>query len=372
MTLLRHSSARPAAHQSIPAISNQAPYLIRQSDDDWHCRFLIRPAHENDHSAILAIAAQVGAGFTSLQNDQPFVEKLLRESVSSLETGYGKTLLVLERLADSQIVGCAAITNPKSPRPFFRNFCEKNGALNITDKYAGATELGSLFVLPDARMGGIGKKLSLARLLFIATAPAVFSDTIFSELRGAIKTDDTSAFFDGITRPFTSKPLIELERLSASETVALYTQLLRTKTIRIERLPRSARSAIGACHQSGVGAKKTLFSEGFEYDGVFDLIDGGPLLAAKRSQIKSLTQRLVLPCKIGATRETRILRDQPAHPLLLSNHCRQHFRACWSVGQIAQNHILISKQTAKTLGVQDAQSICALRLSSSVSRTQPI
>src|SRR4029453_5608534 len=78
----------------------------------------------------------------------------------------------------------------------------RNQTLNLTTDLEGSSEVGGLFLHPDARMGGLGLLLSRCRYLFLKTHRERFAGTVLAELRGVLDEDGHSPFWDAIGGPF--------------------------------------------------------------------------------------------------------------------------------------------------------------------------
>ena len=62
---------------------------------------------------------------------------------------------------------------------------------------------------------------------------------------------------------------------------------------------------IGACHPHGQGARRLLEWEGFRFDHVIDIFDGGPLMAAGRDSIRTARESRVVRVEAGHVTQGR-------------------------------------------------------------------
>ena len=74
--------------------------------------------------------------------------------------------------------------------------------------------------------------------------------------------------------------------------------------IYVDLLPPEAREVIGRCHADGVGALKLLEWEGFRFERTVDIFDGGPLVAAPRSMIRTIRESRLVTLEIGESEAT--------------------------------------------------------------------
>ena len=145
------------------------------SPDLWR----VRAARADDLPAILALARLTGGGFTNLPPDAAALGRRLDWSLASFSRNQDVPhnelyLLVLEQLATGRIAGTAMLfsrvgsewpfysykigTLKQTSRELGRNFSLQ--FLSLTSDYDGASEVGGLFLHPDCRSGGLGRRSS--------------------------------------------------------------------------------------------------------------------------------------------------------------------------------------------------------------------
>lgn len=284
----------------------------------------VRPARADDLSAILRLANMAGPGFTSLAVGEEALDARLKKSVASFTGGVDISpdhiyLLMLED-ADGAVVGMSAIKAQIGMRdPFFNfrvlNLAQKStvtdrrfdmDVLVLVNDYSGSTEVGSLFVSSDYRGAekralGAGRLISQARYMLMAAEPARFGDRVISELRGDVDANGTSPFWDALGRKFFHMDFNEADHISAEKDNQFILDLMPKYPIYAALLPEAAQAAIGATHPDGVGAKRFLEREGFRYDGMIDIFDGGPSMSAPTTDIRTIKRSRVLTVKAGPT-----------------------------------------------------------------------
>jgi len=279
---------------------------------------IVRACRAGDFAGLMDLARASGPGFTSLPDDEAAIAERLAQSLAAYRAAPdpavpARYLLILEDVARGAIVGVAAVkAHAMTDRPFFnfrvltigqasfvanRRFDMR--LLVLTNEYSGATEVGSLFLAADARGGGIGRFLAQSRYLLIASDPARFSKTVFAELRGVVDADGQSPFWEGLGAKFFRMSFVDADKLTGTTEGQFILDLMPRTPIYADLLSAPAQAAIGACHPEGAGAKKLLEWEGFAYDHVVDIFDGGPLVACPRDSIRTLRESAVYECAIG-------------------------------------------------------------------------
>lgn len=253
---------------------------------------LIRPASPSDIEDFYELARLAGAGFTSLPANEALLGARLSASERAFEGEAGVLMLALEDMAIKRVVGCAAVKPGGLPRPGFLNFHldQERKQLAPTSRYADMTEVGSLLLHPDYRSGGIGPWLSRSRYLLIATDQKRFGSHIFSELRGVVDEDDRSPFFDAVCAPYFGCSFAEADDCCAHGRQGELNALLPKAPISLDSLEPTARTAMGEPHHAGRRALDFLRADGFRFEGVVDLLDGGPAVVAASRAVKTISE----------------------------------------------------------------------------------
>ncbi|MEM1086288.1 MAG: arginine N-succinyltransferase [Pseudomonadota bacterium] len=280
--------------------------------------YVMRPARLDDFDALMAMAEESGPGFTSLPVDEGIINGRLKKSVASFSGDidpieYGKYLMMLENTETGEIGGCSAVkAGTGIDAPFFnyriitlaqaslagdRRF--DMDALVLTNEFVGYTEVGTLFVREGHRGNGIGRLTAQARYLLMATQPQRFGDMVLAELRGVVDKDGKTPFWDHLSRPFFRMEFVEADYLSATTNNQFILDLMPKYPIYVDLLPPEAREVIGRCHADGVGAMKLLEWEGFRFERVVDIFDGGPMVVAQRELIRTIREAHVVTLEVG-------------------------------------------------------------------------
>lgn len=252
--------------------------------------FVIRAAEIADLADFFELASVAGAGFTSLPADEAFLAERLHGSKAAFAGESGVLMLALEDRDRARVVGCAAIKVGGMARSDFLNFrlADDRKTLETTSLYVGLTEVGSLLVHPEYRQFGVGRWLAQSRYLAIAGDLERFGDFIFSELRGLIDENKNSPFYEGVLAHHFDLTYEEADSRSAYGRQAELNAMLPTTPIVIDDICEAAKAAIACPHQDGRKALRFLKEEGFRFEGTVDLLDGGPLVVAPSSTIRTI------------------------------------------------------------------------------------
>lgn len=271
--------------------------------------YVTRAAGPQDLEGFKELREIAGPGFTSLMLDDKALAEKLQLSAQSFAAnvnapGPERYFIALEHIPSGALVGCAGVksTIGKSP-PFFnfRIITEAQSSAVVDQRFdmdvligvndfTGCTEVGSLFVRPEHRAGGVGRALAQSRYLLMATAPQRFNTRVVSELRGVVSPEGVSPFWEAVGRHFFRMDFAEADKLSATTDNQFILDLTPQHPIYIGLLPQSARDVIGQCHKDGEGARRLLEWEGFSFSNVVDIFDGGPLLTVQRDHIRTLRE----------------------------------------------------------------------------------
>ncbi|MDX2235717.1 MAG: arginine N-succinyltransferase [Hyphomonadaceae bacterium] len=327
--------------------------------------YVIRPMRTGDLDGFRRLRDLAGPGFTSLAVD----DATLAARVAAAEAVQAaaiaapgpdqRYLLALEHLATGAVAGVAAVKACVGEQPPFYNFrvlriAQASAAarrrfdmevLILVNEFTGCSEVGSLFVLPEHRAAGVGRMLAQARYMLMAAAPHRFADEVVSELRGVVDETGASPFWEHLGRHFFRMDFAEADRLSAATDNQFILDLMPKYPIYVDLLPAEARSVIGRCHAQGEGALKLLHWEGFRYERVVDIFDGGPLVTAPRDSIRTFRESRRMEVRAGPVRA-----DAP--PALVANPAFDRF-ACASASILVRDGVAsVSAETLAAVGLQ--------------------
>lgn len=275
--------------------------------------YVMRAAGPADLEGFKQLREIAGAGFTSLMLDDAAMLQKLELSEASFASpaasvGAERYFIALEHLETGAIAGCCGVKATIGETPPFFNFriiteaqfsavvnkrFDMDVLIGVND-FTGCTEVGSLFVRPEHRAGGVGRAIAQCRYMLMAANPQRFRPRVVSELRGVVSPDGVAPFWEAVGRHFFRMDFPEADKLSAITDNQFILDLMPQHPIYVDLLPESARAVIGQCHPDGQGARRLLEWEGFSFSKVIDIFDAGPLLSAERDHIRTLREaRLV-------------------------------------------------------------------------------
>jgi arginine N-succinyltransferase len=267
---------------------------------------VIRPVRPDDLDALLNLAQAAGVGLTTLPADRELLEQRIHDAAHAFrptvrKPGGDAYLFVLEDLLTGAVHGCCGIVARVGGfEPFYtydvRTTLRQSEALGVHKRiealhleahHKGPSEIGTLFVHPDARGKGIGRLVSLSRFVFMAGFPGRFAKETIAEVRGVLDDAGQSPFWNAIGRHFFEMDFAQADARSAADK-GFIADLMPQHPIYLPMLPPAARAAVGEVHRNARPAKRLLEQEGFEFGGQVDIFDAGPLMRAQTSEIRSV------------------------------------------------------------------------------------
>lgn len=328
-------------------------------------KLVMRPSRLDDFDDLMDLAELSGPGFTSL----PVDEDLVRERLSASQKAFasqpddpqqGKFLMMMENAENGEVAGCCAVkAGIGMKRPFFNyriitilqssNVVDRRfsmDALVLTNEFMGYTEVGTLFIKKEHRGGGAGRLAAQSRYLLMAAAPDQFGEMVLAELRGVVTPEGKSPFWEGVGRRFFDMDFQEADHHTGTGDGQFIMDLMPKYPIYVDLLPSEAREVIGRCHVDGIGALKLLEWEGFRFDRVIDIFDGGPQVATARSNIRTIRESEHVVFEGGA------LLDDHGLALVSTNEL-EGFRVCWSSYERRGTHrIVLPEDTLDALKIK--------------------
>ncbi len=323
---------------------------------------LVRPAGPADYDALMELAQASGPGFTSLPEDEPTLRRRLDVSEASfagtqaeLERWY---VLMLEDTETGKIDGLAGVKRAvgvKRPFASFRRMTfshyhasdglglrEDHRALMFVSECRGWSEVGSLFLKPDKRVGGTGSLLARSRYMLIGCQPDLFSDWVLAELRGRFDEQGKSPFWEHVTSKFFGMDFESADELSGKGDGQFIFDMAPHHPLYENLMHPDAQAAIGQVFTEGVAAKKLLEREGFREIGLVDVFDAGPTMACQRDAIRTVREAVIRPIRITDAAED-------GDPLLLSTNSVPDFRCTRAPAELIGGCVDITAATADLL-----------------------
>jgi arginine N-succinyltransferase len=335
--------------------------------------FRVRPATGEDFAAIYEMAKLTGGGFTNLPPDRAtLVQKLARseESFSRAEDSQSDDLyvFVLEDPKAGIVRGTCQVFGQVGVRqPFFSYHLStltqsspelgktfRNEMLSLTTDLEGSSEVGGLFLHPQARAGGWGSLIARSRYLFIKQHRARFGNRILAELRGVMDEAGNAPFWDGLAGRFFDMTFPEADEFNAVHGTQFIADLMPRTPIYVSLLSESARAVMGQPHPSGRAALRMLQEEGFVFDRYVDIFDGGPTVTARTDDVRTIDEsEEETIVEIGAGGKMK---------MLLAHGRLKEFKACCaSVKRAGRKGICINPEAAELLGVKEGDKVLAVK-----------
>ncbi len=298
----------------------------------------IHPARPDDLPDLLALARRAGTGLTTLPDDPATLATRIAASQKGFAApahgAQGETyFMVLEDVQTGQVGGtCAIYAGVGLDRPFYTyrllTLAQRSAELGVSttarlltlvNDYAGATEVGTLFLDPAFRRDGNGSLLARARYLLMAAFPQRFSTVVMAEMRGWQDAEGRSPFWDAVGRHFFKMPFPEADRASAIGDNRFIADLMPKFPLYVELLPAEAQAVIGKTHDATRPALALLEREGFRFANGVDIFDAGPCVEAQLQGIR--TVRKSQSARVGAIKPSL---DQ-GHPALICTESLDSF-----------------------------------------------
>ncbi len=329
---------------------------------------VIRPVQLKDLDRLVKLAYHASFGLTSLPKGRKLLRKRIQESIESFARTSQRPIgelfvFVLEDTAKGLILGTSSIVSKLGGfQPFYAYRVEKYThecnmlkvrkeieVLHLMTEHDGPAEIGGLFLSGRYRKHGSGRLLSLFRFLFMAEHRSRFESTVIAEMRGVVDKEGRSPFWEALGSHFfdidypTADYLTQVDKKFIADLMPkfpIYTPLL----------PESARDVIGKVHERTKPALEMLKSEGFQYAGMIDIFEAGPVMQCELD-------------KIRIVRESRkkVVADINAESIesasFIITNTQQEFRACMGSISKYRGKVRITKETAESLQIKVGDSV---------------
>ena len=273
---------------------------------------IVRPIRQDDLVPLLALVrGGVGVGLTTLPDNEPLLQARI---TASLTTFAGKAaradeqwVFVMADVATGRLVGICAIAGAVGLREPWYSYRVGNvvhasrelgiftqtPTLFLSNDLTGASELCSLFLHPEFRVGRNGSLLSKSRLIFMAEFRARFADKVIAEMRGVSDEAGRSPFWESLGRHFFSMDFADADRLTGIGKKSFVAELMPKHPLYSSFLSAEAQAVIGQTHELTTPARRLLEQEGFRYAGHVDIFDAGPALEANLDDIDAIKRSAV-------------------------------------------------------------------------------
>jgi arginine N-succinyltransferase len=196
--------------------------------------------------------------------------------------------------------------------------------------------------------------LARSRYLFIRQHRKRFGHRLIAELRGVIDEAGGSPFWDAIAGRFFGMNFQEADEFNARHGTQFIADLMPKTPIYTAMLTQRARAVMGVPHPSGLAAMKMLEREGFAYDCYVDIFDGGPTMAARTDNV-----RTVRDCK--DLRVASLGDGADGEPQMLAAGRLRDFAACYGrVKSHGDGTATLDSTSAARLGIGPGDSFIAI------------
>jgi len=272
---------------------------------------VIRPGRISDLDALMHLARSAGVGLTTLPPNEQILGSRLKESEEAFAKDVLRPrgelyMLVMEDLLTAQVVGCSGIlARVGGFDPFYsyeiRSRVHESKALGVRKEvrslhlmanHAGPSEVGSLYVHPDARGGSAGRLLSLSRFMFMAAFPGRFANEVIAEMRGVLDDQQESPFWNAVGRHFFEIDFVQADRRCAGNKEFI-AELMAEYPIYLALLPETAQAVVGHVHPDTKPALRLLEQEGLIFGGEVDIFDAGPTYRSPLPEVRTYRESRV-------------------------------------------------------------------------------
>ncbi len=334
---------------------------------------VVRSITASDLDALIDLAQHVGSGMTTLKPDR----KMLGHRVDIAVASFAETIppeqrdymFVMEDTSSGRLAGVCAIKGAVGlDEPFYNyrigtlvhsshelHVFTRMETLYLSNDLTGATELCSLFLHPDYRIGNNGKWLSKSRFLFIAQFPHLFTEKIIAEMRGYQAEDGRSPFYEGLGRHFFKMTFDHVDHLTALGKKSFIAELMPRQPMYVAYLPEDAQQVIGKVHDSTAPARRLLEQEGMHFEGYVDIFDAGPVLQARVSELRAMRDSTLVSVEAGEEGDC-------AEPTIISNTAMNDFRMILTHAAPRKGKLALSPAQMDLLHCQGGEQVRTLHL----------
>ncbi len=343
---------------------------------------IIRPAAAADIDHVVALARSAGIGVTTL----PDSRDLLASRLDLAERSFGGQVrpeqayyfLALEDTDAGRVIGVSAIQARVGLDDVWYNYRVANTVnaykelgihrqtptLYLTNDMTNCSELCTLFLHPNARSGANGHLLSKARMLLLAERPDLFSDKVFAEMRGYSDETGRSPFWESLGEKFFTLDFPRADYLTGLGNKAFIAELMPKYPIYLPFLSAAAQACVAQVHDQTAPALALLKREGFNYNGLIDIFDGGPVVEAFLPQIRTVRDSQRRYVMVSASPKYQHGPSQRGRELVMvSNRQLRDFRvALVPVEHVKDDTVILATALAERLRVENGDMVRVVAL----------
>ncbi|WP_417502284.1 arginine N-succinyltransferase [Marinobacter sp.] len=303
---------------------------------------VIRPLQETDLEDLYAMAQKAGKGLTTLPADRGLLQRKIAHAQQTFNQRCapeaGLYLFALEDTEAGKAVGISGIQARVGLDEVFYNYRlsvtvnaskelgvhVRTPTLHLSNDMTDTSEICSLLLSDDYHGGGNGLLLSRCRFMYLDEFRKHFSEKVFAEMRGVSDEQGLSPLWDALGSKFFDMEFTQADMLSGLGNKSFIAELMPKYPIYLPMLPDSARAVIGRVHGNTAPALKMLQAEGFNFNGMVDIFDGGPVVEAFVNTIRTVRDSINRHAMIA---KKPINLDVPASErVMVSNRSFRNFR----------------------------------------------
>lgn len=306
----------------------------------------IRACKYSDLNALLTLSKEVGEGMTSMPQTSLGWRRKIAQAEASFagQPDAGSYFLVLEDMVSGKILGTTAIySGVGEKRPYYALRHDKmKHSLHVEQAMTGASEIGSLFLSSDARIKGLGRALSQARFLMMATFPQLFSATVMASCRGWLDDNNDSPVWHAIGQYYEDIDFSQVVERTAEKGNEWLAKKL-PKAISLRNVSHDVISLLGKPHEQSAPAHGILRTENFVQSDFIDLADGGPTLTCQPTRIASYQASVTAKLQ----RANRPLKGDDMYMVACGS--LQNFEIVLCRGEMLSNGVILVDDSAQVL-----------------------
>lgn len=335
---------------------------------------VIRPLQETDLDDLYVMAQNAGKGLTTLPADRDILQRKIERTGESFNQRCapeaGLYLFALEDTATKKAVGISGIEARVGLEEVFYNYRlsvtvnasrelgvhVRTPTLHLSNDMTDTTEICSLLLSDAYQGGGNGLLLSRCRFMYLDDFRRHFSEKVFAEMRGVSDNAGLSPLWDALGRKFFDMEFSQADMLSGLGNKSFIAELMPKYPIYLPMLPDTARAVIGRVHDNTRPALTMLQAEGFNFNGMVDIFDGGPVVEAFVNNIRSVRDSVNRQAMVVS--KTINLDVPPAQRVMISNRSFRDFRATTLPMQcIGPDIVRIPREVADALLVESGDPV---------------
>ncbi|GGC61683.1 arginine N-succinyltransferase [Marinobacter halophilus] len=335
---------------------------------------VIRPLQENDLDDLYLMTQNAGKGLTTLPADREMLQRKIERARESFNQRCapeaGLYLFVLEDTVTKKAVGISGVEARVGLEEVFYNYRlsvtvnasrelgvhVRTPTLHLSNDMTDTTEICSLLLSDDYKGGGNGLLLSRCRFMYLDDFRSHFSEKVFAEMRGVSDKEGRSPLWDALGSKFFDMEFIQADMLSGLGNKSFIAELMPKYPIYLPMLPDTARAVISRVHENTRPALKMLQAEGFNFNGMVDIFDGGPVVEAFVNNIRTVRDSVNRHAMV-VTKAIN-LDVPPEQRVMISNRSFRDFRVTTiPMAWIGPDNVRLPREVADVLRVESGDPV---------------